>query len=373
MSKIETSKLRTWITIDKSAIKNNYQVFRKLIGPKVKLMSVVKSNAYGHGLVNFAKEVASLGADYVAVDSIVEAERLRKEGITTPIFVLGYTRPINYPRAVELNIELAISSLDSIKQLIPGLKIHLKVDTGMHRQGFLLSEFSDALGELKKFESDVQVVGVFSHFASASDVEFKEDSQKQIVEYKNFLKILEEKSFDTKKIIKHMSASGATFNYPEAHFDMVRVGLSMYGLWPSRELEERFAGEHPLKRVMTWQTIIGEVKILTEDGHIGYDFTEEVKKGMRIAVCPIGYWHGYPRHLSSIGHVLVRGERAKILGRVSMDMIAIDVSNIPEVKAEDVVTVLGEGMTARHFADQIGTSQYEFITTVNPLIKKFYI
>lgn len=336
-------------------------------------MSVVKSNAYGHGLVSFAREVSTLGVDYVGVDSIVEAERLRKEGITTPIFVLGYTRPINYPRAVELNIEIAISSLDSIKQLIPGLKIHLKVDTGMHRQGFLLLEFGAALDELKKFGSDVQVVGMFSHFASASDAEFKENSQKQLAEYKKFLKIFEGKSFDSKKIIKHMSASGATFNYPEAHFDMVRVGLSMYGLWPSRELEDRFSKQFSLRPVMQWQTIIGEVKTLTEDGHIGYDFTEEVKKGMRIAVCPIGYWHGYPRHLSSVGHVLVRGERAKVLGRVSMDMIAIDVSNIPEVKSEDVVTVLGERMTARHFADQIGTSQYEFITTVNPLIKKFYI
>ena len=352
-----------------------------MIGPKVKLLAVVKSNAYGHGLVSFAREMATLGVDYIGVDSIVEAVRLRREGIKIPILVLGYTQPTNFLSAVEAGVELTISSFESLEYLLKNkksfsekkLKIHLKVDTGMHRQGFLLDEFPRALNLLKKLKGEVEVVGIFSHFASASDEEFTDKSQNQISEFKKFVKLLAQAGFDLDKISKHLCATGATFNYPDAHFDMVRVGLGMYGLWPSEELEEKFSKKYPLKPTLEWKTILSEIKILTEDGKIGYDFTEEVRKGMRIAILPIGYWHGFPRALSSIGEVLVNGKSAKVLGRVSMDMIAIDVSKISDAKVGDEVTIIGEQITAGDIAKKINTSSYEIITRINPLIKKFYI
>ncbi len=381
-TKIDTSKLRTWLEIDRAAIKNNYEVFRRLIGPKVKLMAVVKSNAYGHGLVHFAEEMVTLGADYLGVDSMVEALRLREEGIVTPILVLGFTRPANFSLAAPQNISLTISSLESLDYLLANqnvwarpekLKIQLKVDTGMHRQGFLFSDFPRALDLLKKLTETVEVVGVFSHLAGPAFTEFQAQTEEQIATFQQFLQALDGAGFSSQKLLKHLAATGGALAYPAAHHDLVRIGLGLYGLWPSRELEEKFGQSFPLQPALTWQTIIGEVKTLDQDGAIGYEFTEDVRRGMAVAICPIGYWHGFRRHLSSIGEVLVRGERAKVLGRVSMDMIAIDVTKIAGVKAEDVVTIIGQGSTARHYGDQIGTSQYEIITGINPLIKKFYV
>lgn len=380
--KIDAKGLRTWIEVSRTAIKNNYRVFRKLLGPKVKLMAVVKSNAYGHGLVAFAREVTALGVDYLGVDSIVEAVRLRQEGIAVPILVLGYTRPLNFLQARELDIELAISSLDSLEYLVrrqknfanKKLKIHLKVDTGMHRQGFLPHDFPRALALLKKLEKIVEVVGVFSHLMSSSaDKKFNSATAKQIAEFRKFLNQLAGAGFAIEKLLKHSCASGRSFTNPEAHFDLVRIGFSFYGLWPSRELEKKFSAKYSLMPALTWKTILSEVKTLSQDGHIGYDHTEAVKKGTKIGICPIGYWHGFPRALSGIGEVQVRGKKAKVLGRVSMDMIAVDLTKIKGARVGDEVTIIGPDVRARTMAEKTGTSPYEIITRLNPLIKKFYL
>ncbi|MCX6701615.1 MAG: alanine racemase, partial [Candidatus Zambryskibacteria bacterium] len=174
--------------------------------------------------------------------------------------------------------------------------------------------------------------------------------------------------------IVHAGASSVAFVFPEAYFDMVRIGIALYGLWPSKEVEK--SSKVKLKPILQWKTIIGEIKNVSKDSRVGYDFTEKFQKNSTIAICPIGYWHGYPRNLSSIGNVLVCGKRARILGRVSMDMIAIDISNISGVKVGSEVTLLGadgkKTISAEEVADWAGTSSYEIVTRINPLIKKFY-
>lgn len=368
MTKIETSRLRTWIEVDRRAIASNYRAFRRRLGPSVKIMAVVKSNAYGHGLVPFSKLLAALGADWLGVDSIVEAQRLREEGIKKPILVLGYTLPAFYQAAARLNITLTISSREALlslasRKVLPNF--HLKVDTGMHRQGFLWEDFKKSLPLLKH----LPLTGIYSHLASSGS-EFQSAAQAQVTEFKKFLAALEDF-----KLTKHLAATGGAIAYPDARYDLARLGIGLYGLWPNEDLRCRFAPTVSLRPALTWKTIISEIKVLSSGGWVGYDLTERVKPGIKLAVCPIGYWHGFPRALSGVGEVVVRGRRAKVIGRVSMDMIVLDVTRIKNLRVGEEVVLLdgNHDPTALELARLAGTSNYEIITRLNPLIERFYL
>ncbi len=367
--------LRTWIEIDKKTMRHNYQSIRGTLSPKTKLMAVVKSNAYGHSLVDFSREVVKLGADWLGVDSLVEGVRLREEGITLPILVLGYTLPENFKEAVGKKISIGISSAEQIRELIrlkTPCAIHLKIDTGMHRQGFFLKDIPSAILQLKKAPW-IKIEGVFTHLAGKDPYNLKEN-RSQIEIYNNACALLSDAGFI---FIRHLGATWGTVAFPEAHFDMVRVGIGLYGMWPSEDIHNAFSKKMVLKPILAWKTILSEIKKLPRSGGIGYEFTEYLKEGTIIGICPIGYWHGYPRALSAVGNVLVRGIRAKILGRVSMDMIAIDLSKIKNAKEMDEVVLIGkngnEEITAEEFTSRIpGSSHYEVVTRINPLIKRIY-
>ncbi|NQV88661.1 MAG: alanine racemase [Parcubacteria group bacterium] len=373
--------LRTWIEVDRKAIKNNYGQFRKLIPKSCKLCSVVKSNAYGHGLVDFSKEVVSLGADWLAVDSVVEATRLRDEGIQIPILVLGFTLPEMIQSAREKDISITVSSFESLNTLSKlsktkeqKLKIHIKIDSGMYRQGFVEVDQKKVVEILKKNKDFLEVEGLCTHFASAKNPAFPADTNKQIVIFKKWRASFQKAGFKT---ITHASATSGAILFPEAHFDMVRIGIGMYGMWPSVEVREFAKRKVKLEPVLSWKTLISEIKKLPAGTRVGYDFTETLKRKSTVAICPIGYWHGYFRSLSSIGEVLVRGKRAKIIGRVSMDMITVDITDIPDAKVLDEVVLLGRSqkdcISTEDIAFISGTNHYEFVTRINPLIKKIYL
>ncbi|MEK7185510.1 MAG: alanine racemase [Patescibacteria group bacterium] len=372
--------LRTWIEIDRSALEHNYATLRGLLAPQTLFMAVVKSNAYGHGLLDTAPVFAELGADWLGVDSIVEAETLRELGVTKPLFVLGLTLPEKIPVALEKNISLAISSFDvlsAFSKMPPAksspanrLKIHIKVDTGMHRQGFLLEQASELVAVLKYLEDRVEVEGLFTHFAAAKDPQSTTDTKKQIEIFDKWRKIFADVGF---RPIVHAAASGGAIVFPEAQFDMVRFGIAIYGLYPSAETEKFFKEKALLQPALSWKTLIGEVKSVPAGDRTGYDFTETFSRDSKIAVCPIGYWHGFPRALSGKGIVMVHGRPAKVLGRVSMDMIVIDVTDIPEVQAFDEVTIIGPDAPVDKLAALADTSNYEFVTRINPLIKRIIV
>jgi alanine racemase len=370
---------RTWIELDQKAIEHNYKVFRSIIDPKTKLMSVVKSNAYGHGLVDFSKKVTELGVDWLAVDSIVEALRLRQEGITVPILVLGYTLPERMQEAIDTDISITISSLFALQGLkelnLKGkLNVHIKIDSGMHRQGFMVHEREQVMHVLKDHSDELEIEGLYTHFAAAKDPALPGETMQQVAVFKIWIEAL--KTAGHSPII-HAAATGATLLFKETHFDMVRVGIGMHGLWPSKEVQDYLQKKMPLKPSLAWKTIIGELKTIPAGSRIGYDFTEEVHRETKVAICPIGYWHGYNRSLSSMGVVLVHGVKAKILGRVSMDMIMIDVTDVPKTAIGDEVVLIGHSeeayLGAHEVAGLAGVSTYEFITRINPLIKKIYI
>jgi alanine racemase len=371
--------LRTWIEIDRGAIENNYNIFRSLLKPTTMLMSVVKSNAYGHGLVDFSREVTKLGVDWLAVDSVVEGVRLRKEGITVPILVLGYTLPEKMQEAVDLNLSLTISNMYSMQgleslDLTKKIKIHLKVDSGMHRQGFMEEELNAIITFLQKHSDTIEVEGLYTHFAAAKDPKQLEDTKAQIASFNIWIAAFKEAGF---KSIFHAAATGAAILFPDTHYDMVRIGIGFHGLWPSSESRAHLNKTMLLRPTLSWKTIISELKVIPAGAKVGYDYTEAVQRPTLLAVCPIGYWHGYFRSLSSIGYVMVKGIRVKVIGRVSMDMMVIDVTDVPTAIIGDEVVLIGtsEGnyIGSHDVALLAQVSTYEFVTRINPLIKKIYI
>ncbi len=368
--------LRTWVEIDTRAIAKNYTAFRNHIPPSVRLCGVVKSNAYGHGLVQFAQELEKLGADMLAVDSVVEALTLRREGVRTPILVLGYTLPDMYEKVLEKNIHLTISSKESLDELFSRgyhtrIPIHIKVDTGMHRQGFLEDEREVLMDFLEK--KGFLISGLYTHFAKSKDFNDRTFTESSI---EVFLRWREDFKKRGKVVIAHADATGGLLVHPEAHFDMVRIGIGLYGMPAADTLATFHEETMPLHPVLTWKTIVSEIKEIPEGSSIGYDGTHVTKRPTKMMVCPIGYWHGYPRALSNNAEVLVRGKRAPVLGRVSMDMIVVDGTDIPGVRVSDEVVLVGaqegEEISATELAHRAGTSEYELLTRLNPLMRKIY-
>ncbi len=372
--------VRTWIEIDRKAIARNYKTFRNLLSQETKLLVVVKSNAYGHDLVPFAKECEQSGADFLGVDSCIEGVALRKAGIKTPILVLGFVLPGLFMEASEKDISITVSNFHTLSSLCPlralekKIKIHLKIDTGMSRQGFFPEEIPKVLVELKKKEmKHVELEGVYTHFGAAKNPSFPQSVFAQMRNFNKALAFLEKAGH---RPVCHACATGGALLFPQFHLDMVRVGIGMYGLWPSQETKYALQDKISLTPVLSWKGVVSEIKNLPKGARIGYDFTETLHSNTKTAVIPVGYWHGYPRTLSSIGSVLIRGKRARVIGRVSMDMIVVDVTDIPNAKILDTATLLGcdgnEEVPADELAGLCETSNYEFVTRLNPKIRRVF-
>ena len=380
MKEDQKHNLRTWIEINQRALKNNYSIFRRLIGPKCLLMSVVKSNAYGHSLIDFSRATESLGIDWFGVDSIVEAESLRKAGLKKPILVLGYTLESKIGNAFKNNISLTVSDFSTLKNLknikIHGhkLKIHIKIDTGMHRQGFFVSEIP-AVIKILKSQPNIILEGVYTHFSSAKNPAFPSATFNQIEQFKKAIDLFESAGF--KGFIKHTAATSGTIIFPQSHFDLVRIGIGLCGLWPSKETKEAFREKIKLEPVLSWKTIVGQIKSLPKGSKVGYDLTETLDRSSSVAILPIGYWHGFPRSLSSIGKVLIKGNEVKVIGRVSMDMISVDVTDVKNVKVGDEVILIGRSEKSEISVDDMAylsdTINYEIVTRLNPLIKRIVV
>src|SRR3989344_1397960 len=380
-------KYRTWIEINAAALRHNIEQLRELTGKKTRFMAMVKSNAYGHGLVQVASQLANHKSQitnhkqiWFGVDSIVEALRLRRGGIANPILVLGFTLPARIGEATRENISLTVSNFDAlnvIAKIKTPPRVHVKVDTGMHRQGFMPGEVPQALKIINKFNLKPQ--GVYTHFAVAKDVAYPTYTLDQFSKLKNAVKIFEKAGH--KNFIKHAAATGGTMLFPETHLDMVRVGMGLYGYWPSQESKTQYSLTGnirlSLEPVLQWKTVVAETKEMPAGSYVGYDLTERVNRDTKTAVLPIGYWHGYDRGLSSVGEVLIRGKRAKVLGRVSMDILVVDATGIKGVKTGDEVVLIGKQGNESVWADElslkIGTTPYEFLTRINPLIKREFI
>lgn len=365
--------LRTWIEIDTKKAERNFKNIKKLLGKDTLFGAVTKSNAYGHGLVGYSQMMQKFGADWILVDSIMEAKTLRREGIKTKLLVLGYTLPENFDLARKLKTSLTISTSEGLEAVKKReIKVHLKFDTGMGRQGFLKEGLPKIFKLIKK--NSVIIEGVSTHFAKAKVPSRRMETDKQIEVFREIINEFKKRGLNP---ITHAGATSGAIAYPDAHFDMVRVGIGIYGLWPEGAVKKAYQRKLQLEPVLSWKTIVSEVKKLPKGHGIGYDLTYKLKRDSTMAVLPIGYWHGYLRAFSNKSSVLIKGKRAKLLGRVSMGMITVDVTDIKGVRVGDEVVLIGqqgkEEITAEELADLAGTINYEIVTRINPMSKKFYV
>lgn len=378
----------TVVEIDKKALLNNLKFFRRIVGSKTRLMPIIKSNAYGHGFDIVAKTVAKSGADWIGTVNAEEALRVRKLGINLPVLVLSYYADSEIKQAVKNNIDLVVYDLrqaEKINKLASKkANVHIKVDTGTSRLGVKPNDAVDFISALSKLPN-VNIRGIFTHFADSEDPDssFMNTQSKILVDLINGLK---------KRGIKitesHAACSAAAMRDRKSHFSMVRVGISLYGLWPSEEIKEltkkKYSG-YNLKPALTWKTKIIQVKRIVKNGTVGYDRTYQVKRNIKLAIIPVGYNEGFSRLLSNPspikglgqGEVLIKGKRAPILGRVCMNLTMIDISNIPSATAGDEVVILGrqgkQEITAEEIAKKSGTINYEVVTRINSSIPRVLV
>jgi len=370
-------RVRTWIEIDKKAARHNYETFRKLLGREAELWPVVKSNAYGHGLFVFSELMQEFGADGLCVDSVLEALALRREGIRLPLLVLGPTLKNLYSEAADRKIIVSISNMEALHDLALAKKIpefHLKFDTGMHRQGFSDKAAEAVISFLKKRKKlQAKLRGVYSHFSSADSPQDTTVCEKQL---HLFLAVKEKFQAVFKNNVKyHLANTGGILLDKRYHFDIGRAGLGLYGLYPSPELARAFRSLKLLP-VLSWWTRVSEVKLVAAGEGVGYDLSEKLSRRSRLAILPVGYWHGYPRALSGAGRVGIRNRLAKVAGRVSMDLVVIDATET-SLRPQEAVLLLGRSgklnIAAEELAEKCNTISYEILTRLNPLIERVII
>ncbi len=364
---------KVFVNINSGAIKHNIGVFKELSALKTKLFAVVKSNAYGHGISAFSKIADKSGVDGFCVDSVVEGQRLRKEGIKKTVLVLGPTFKNNLVNAFKNKITITVSNFEALAELAKSKQkpnFHLKIDSGMHRQGFYPEEMPKVIRKIRNFKLEIKLKGVYTHFASAKELTYPTVTENQFKIFQKVMCLLEEAGFTN--LVRHAAASGGAFLNKKYHLDAIRVGIGLYGLWPSPELMAQLP-KIKLKPVLSWHALISEVKKLRKGDYIGYDLTEKIDGQTKMAIIPIGYWHGYPRALSGVGEVLIGGKKCRVLGRVSMDMIVVDVSSVKAERGTRATLIGKQGgaeISAYDLARKMGASHYEVITRINPLIER---
>mgnify|MGYP000241629863 CR=1 FL=1 len=378
MDKGKLLSLLTWAEINLDSLKYNIKAIKKHVGEGVQVIAVVKANAYGHGAVMIAKSALSSGAERLAVHRAEEGIALRKAGIKAPILIMGYTpvqaasEVVEYsltPTVVTLEFAREISLKNSILKRSTSVPIHIKVDTGMGRFGLLPDEVPSFCKALEAIPG-IKIEGIFTHFATA-DASDQTYLRNQLATFNNVLKEL--KKSGTSVPMRHACNSAATMILPEAHFDAVRPGISIYGLNPSDEWEPPFT-IHP---VLSLKSRVVRIRTLPAGSCIGYGYTFTTPRAMKVALVPLGYGDGYHRILSNRGEVLIRGSRARILGRVSMDQIVVDVDHIPSVEMEDEVVLVGrqgtEVIRSEEVAKAANTINYEVTTSLLPRVARVYI
>ncbi|HOO55228.1 MAG TPA: alanine racemase [bacterium] len=366
-----------WAEIDCDRVERNLRVVRDMVGNGVKIMGVVKADAYGHGAVPVSKSLLHAGADSLAVASLEEAVELRQAGIGADILILGYTQPGWASAVVEggfsqtvyhLNLARALShEAGKQRRRVP---VHIKIDTGMRRIGL---EPEKAIHFIKETASldGLKLKGIYTHFSMADD-DGDEYSDYQLRRFNELVSLLKSEGIDVPFL--HTANSAAVLRYPETHFDMVRPGILLYGLSPSKFLKERTADFKP---VMTVKTTIVEMKTIEPGSRVSYSGTFRAERKSRIATLPAGYADGFSRKLSNCGSVLVGGRKAPIVGNVCMDFMMVDVTDLPGAKVGDEVILIGrQGDMEIHMddiADHLGTINYEVASLIGKRVTRVFI
>ncbi len=377
-------KPRTWVEISRSALEANVRSLQILLTPATTLCAVVKANAYGHDITLTAGMLIEMGITHFAVDNIDEAFVVRRQSKDAVIFILGMTPAERFSEIVTQQFVQNIYDEEGLIAIIGAAVsqqavalINIEIETGLHRLGAMPRTIVDISRAIKNNPRSVKLVGVSTHFSSSEDVNAQHIVDAQIDALKNAEVTFA--AYDLHVPYIHAACSAAAILRTQSHLTMVRTGIALYGLWPSRELHiaVQRGRAFELRPVLSWKTTVAQVKDVPNGGGVGYNRTCIANRPMRIAVLPVGYYDGYDRHLSNHGVVLLSGRLCPVVGRICMNMMMVDVSDAPHVKKGDVATLLGrEGMhsvTADELAERVGTINYEIVTRINPLIPRFVV
>ncbi|MFD1336392.1 alanine racemase [Oceanobacillus iheyensis] len=373
-----TSYRDAWVEVSLDALTYNVRQFKNHLQEKSRLMAVVKADGYGHGAVPIARRSLEAGAEYLGVAFIDEALQIREAGILAPILLLGFTPSYAVREAVRHDLTLTVYStetLEAIKDAARSLdkkaKVHIKVDSGMSRIGLRSSEEVISLMTSLQTE-EIEVEGIFTHFADADNDESDAYTYKQFEAFQGIMEALENEGYSIP--IKHCCNSAATIAFPDMHMDMVRVGISLYGLYPGQHLKEILS----LQQVMSFKAKPVLIKDVPPHQPISYGLTYETKETSKIATLPIGYADGFSRLLSNVGHVTVHGTACPVVGRICMDQSMIDVSDVQtDVTTDDIVTIFGDEnagyIPLDVVAEQMQTIHYETVCLIGKRVPRHYV
>lgn len=366
----------TWAEIDLDALASNFQLVRKVVGPGIGVMAVVKANAYGHGAVQCAKRLESAGADWFGVALPEEGIELRRAGITKPILCLGGFWPGQAGSLIKYGLVPAVYRLDMLDELNAAavgagrvVDAHLMLDTGMGRLGVRFDDVQHFAGKLDSF-GNVRIDGVMTHFAAADDPSHNEFTRRQATRYEGALQKLE--SFGVRPTYRDLANSAATVSHSYSRGNLVRPGGVLYGLW--RDILQPMSPPLPLKNVMSLYSRIVLLKRVPAGESIGYGCTFRTARESLIATMPVGYHDGFVRANSNRGKVMISGHFAPVVGRVSMDLTIVDVTDVPDVKLHDKVTLIGRDggleLYAEDMAKMAGTLSYEITCGISERVRR---
>lgn len=378
-------KALSWIEIDRKAILNNIASLTSLAGPKAAIAAAVKANGYGHGLPEITSILQDTQVPYLALHSTSEAETARAAGWERRIMMVGGIAPDDIDAVIRLDLEPTIFEppfIDKLGRLgrksKVSIPVHLKLETGTHRQGLIEGELKRVAMLLQKYP-EVTVAGVSTHFANIEDTTDHSYAKSQLKEFRRLVAML--KRMGVKPRMRHTACSAALLLFKNTYFDLVRPGISLYGYWPSKETYVSYrlgGGENSILRPsLSFRSRITQIKTVEADSFIGYGCTYRTSSKSRIAILPVGYSDGIDRRLSNLGYVLIRGKRAPIRGRVCMNLIMVDITDIPGVKIYDTAIIIGrdggEEISADTHAGWCRTINYEILARLSPLLPRYVV
>lgn len=372
----KTAYNRIYARIDMDNLRFNIMQMKSLVKPDMKVLVVIKADAYGHGSVEIAKRILDL-SDYYGVAAIDEAIELRKAGIDKPILIIGYTNHSEFDKLLAYNITQAVYDVNEANILSDlalsngkKAKVHIKVDTGMSRIGFRADDRGISEAALLKDMAGLEIEGIFTHYAKADEAD-KQYAYGQKEKFKGFIKALEDRGFTFP--LKHIDNSAGTMDMDDNDFDMVRLGIVTYGLYPSDEVDKSIE----IRPVMSLAAHVAHVKTLPKGVGVGYGWTYTTSKETRVATVTAGYADGYPRAQSNIGRVIIHGKYAPVIGRVCMDQIMVDVTEIEDVSLNDeVILIGGDGdacISVEEVAKPAASFNYELVCGIARRVPRIYI
>jgi alanine racemase len=378
---------KTWIEVNQRQYLENLRFFRSKLESPVNIALVVKSNAYGHGLEQIVGLALQENISHFCVHSIDEAHRVRAIASEAHVLIMGYILDVEIEAAIANDFAVVCFASDfppKVNKIAAGLgktaRLHLKAETGTNRHGLPLEDVKKMLRSDGTYPN-VYFEGIYTHFANIEDTTDHSYAQQQLVKFHEFEQLV--CSNDNSCTYTHTACSAAVLLFPQTHYNYVRLGISQYGFWPSRETylthlhQIQSKSQYQLKPVLTWKTRIAQIKKVADGDYIGYGCTYKTSRDSVIAVLPVGYFDGYDRQLSNKGYVLINGQRAPIRGRICMNLFMVDVTDIASASVHDEVVLIGnqgaEEITAEQFAGWADTIHYEVIARLNPDIPRVVI